>query len=157
MISVVPQTPVFFNKSVFENIAMNNNLTEKEVKDALNMVNLLDDIEKMPMKLNTVISGQGGNISGGQIQRLAIARAIISKPELIIMDEATSSLDSWNERNIYNNLKAMKIAQLVISHRLSSIIDADRIYCLKGGRIVEVGNHEQLYNKKGYYYQMFKS
>lgn len=157
LISVVPQTPVFFNKSVFENIAMDKKLTEEEVKDALNMVNLLDDIEKMPMKLNTIISGQGGNISGGQIQRLAIARAIVSKPELIILDEATSSLDSWNERNIYNNLKTMEIAQLVISHRLSSIIDADRIYCLKEGRIVEVGNHEQLYNKKGYYYQLFKS
>lgn len=157
LISVVPQTPVFFNKSVFENIVMDRNLTEKEVKDALSMVNLLEDIEKMPMKLNTVISGQGGNVSGGQIQRLAIARAIVSKPELIILDEATSSLDSWNEKNIYNNLKTMEIAQLVISHRLSSIIDADRIYCLKEGRIVEVGSHEQLYDKKGYYYQLFKS
>lgn len=156
IISFVPQSPVFFNKSIRENIIMGKeNISDNDIILALNVANLYHEIEKMPLKLDTIVSGQGGNISGGQIQRLSIARAIVSIPKIIIMDEATSSLDSYNEKIIYDNLKNLNISQLVISHRLSTIIDSDYIYCIDKGSIIEEGTHDELINIGGFYYTLF--
>lgn len=158
IISIIPQVPFFFDGTILDNITVGiENYSHKNIQEALELVNLLDEINAMPLKLNTNLSGQGGNLSGGQIQRIAIARAILSKPELIIMDEATSSLDVSNEKLIYNNFKNMGLAQIIISHRLSSIIDSDRIYYIRNGKVVEVGNHEELCAKKGYYYELFQN
>ena len=115
----------------------------------------MGEIEKMPLGLDTFISGQGGNLSGGQIQRIAIARAIVNKPELLIMDESTSSLDSINEQKIYINLRKENITQLIVSHRLSTVANADYIYVLSNGRIVEQGDHLKLLGFNGLYANMF--
>lgn len=156
IISVVPQSPVFFNKTIKENITLGKICSDdNKLNKVLKIANLQDEIDKMPMKLNTMVSGQGGNLSGGQIQRISLARALINEPQLLIMDEATSSLDSWNERIIFNNLKSSGITQLIITHRLTTITEADEIIMLENGNIVEYGKHEELLNKRGSYYKLY--
>lgn len=158
LISIVPQIPIVFNKTIKDNITLDDpSISETEVKKALEIANFVEEVEQMPMGIDTLISGQSGNLSGGQIQRLAIARALVRKPQFLILDEATSSLDSNNEKIIYENLKEQKITSLIISHRLATIIDSDNIYVLDNGLIVESGNHNQLLLNKGTYYNLFNS
>lgn len=157
LIGIVPQQSIVFNKTVYENLTLGNVVVSAiDVVEVLKMVNLWDEIDKMPMKLNTTISGQGGNLSGGQIQRLALARALVRKPKLLILDEATSSLDIMNEKSVFNNLKKSGITLIVISHRLSTIVDSDRIYVLKDGRIIESGTHDELLQEQGFYFDLNK-
>lgn len=116
------------------------------------MAELREDIEKFPLKLNTYIGENGQNISGGQRQRIAIARALALKPEVIIFDEATSNLDPITEKKIGDNLKNLHITQIIITHRLSAVEDADRIYVIDRGKISESGTYEQLIKaKEGYF------
>lgn len=109
----------------------------------------------MPLGLRTVISASSSNFSGGQVQRLAIARAIIRHPELLVFDESTSSLDSINEEDLYRKLAQLNITAIIVSHKLSTIKNADKILVIDGGKIVESGTHEMLMNKKGIYYNLF--
>lgn len=102
----------------------------------------------MPLGLRTVISASSSNFSGGQVQRLAIARAIIRHPELLVFDESTSSLDSINEEDLYRKLAQLNITTIIVSHKLSTIKNADKILVIDGGKIVESGTHEMLMNKK---------
>lgn len=156
-VSVVPQYATVFNKSVRENITLgNDNISDREIWDALTTVNMADVIKRLPMGLNTKINNKGSNFSGGQGQRLAIARSIVKKPTLLILDEATSSLDTWNESIIYNNLKDLGIALLTISHRFSTVVDSDRVYVLEEGTIIESGQHSELIHKEGTYNSLFK-
>lgn len=158
LISIVPQIPIVFNKTIKDNITLDDpSISETEVKNVLETANFLEEVEQMPMGIDTLISGQSGNLSGGQIQRLAIARALVRKPQFLILDEATSSLDSNNEKIIYENLKEQKITSLIISHRLATIIDSDKIYVLDNGLILESGNHNQLLLDKSTYYNLFNS
>ena len=106
----------------------------------------------MPLGLDTIVGEGGQNISGGQKQRLAIARAMINEKEVIIFDEATSNLDQITEKKIYENLKATNKTQIIITHRLSSIRDVDQIYVLNKGKVIERGTHESLMKKQGWYY-----
>ena len=92
------------------------------------------------------------NISGGQKQRLAIVRAMSNKPEVVIFDEATSNIDSLTERKIYKRLKEARVSQIIITHRLKAVEDADRIYVIDDGNIVEMGKHEKLMEQQGLYY-----
>lgn len=155
-ISMVTQTPVMFNKTIRNNIVLDNEkISTDQVVRALKIANIWEEVQAMPLSLDTFISGQGGNLSGGQIQRLAIARAIINNPELLIMDEATSGLDYINEETIYRNLKKENITQIIISHRLSTIMNADYIYVLDKGNIIEEGTHEELIKFNGMYSTMF--
>lgn len=155
MIGIVPQIPLVFNKTIYENLTLGNGVISViDVVEVLKMVNLWEEVKKMPMKLNTTISGQGGNLSGGQIQRLTIARALIKKPKLLILDEATSSLDSKNERIIFKNLKMSGITLIVISHRISTIEDSNRIYVLEDGCISAFGSHDELLKNNEYYSQL---
>lgn len=154
-ISVVPQNSTLFNKTVKENITLGKKIEENEIWKALELVKLKETIKQLPMGLNTIISDNGSNFSGGQGQRLAIARAIVKKPTFLILDESTSSLDSINEIQIYKNLRKMKITLLIISHRLSTVMDSDKIYVLNEGRIVEEGMHEDLLKEKGIYYDLY--
>lgn len=131
--------------------------SDEDVINFLKQACIWNDVQKMPMGLYTIISGQGGNLSGGQIQRISLARALLKKPQILIMDEATSSLNVWNEKNIYFNLKKQNISQIIISHRLSTIKDADCIYVLSNGMFVEKGNHDELMNLKKIYYDLFKN
>ena len=145
LVAVVPQIPIVFNKTIRDNITLgDSSVSDEMIIDALRCACLVEDVNKMPLGLNTYISGQGGNLSGGQIQRLAIARALVHSPQLIIMDEATSSLDATTENMIYQNLRVLSITTIVISHRLSTIIDADCLYYVSKDGCIVSGTHEFL-------------
>lgn len=150
--SIVTQVPMAMNGTIKENIDLTNSLSEEEIYSCLEMVELREDIEKFPLKLNTYVGENGQNISGGQKQRIAIARALALKPEVIIFDEATSNLDPITEKKICDNLKKLHITQIVITHRLSAVEDADKIYVIDKGKISEFGTYAQLIKvKEGYF------
>jgi ATP-binding cassette, subfamily B, heavy metal transporter len=156
---VVPQEPVLFNDSIAYNIGYGAGTTDlKEVIAAAKMANLHDFIKDLPKGYETKVGERGVKLSGGQKQRLAIARMILSTPDIIIFDEATSQLDSESEKLIQDAFwKASKNkTTLIIAHRLSSITRADKIVVMDGGEIVEIGNHEQLLEKDGLYKKFWK-
>lgn len=156
IISIVPQVPIVFNKTIKNNITLDDsNISDNQVEYALKLANFWDEVKAMPLGINTFISGQGGNLSGGQIQRLALARALVRSPQLVILDEATSSLDSRNESIIYENLRKQNITTIIISHRLATISDSDMTYVIDNGRIIESGNHLELIKNKSVYYELF--
>ena len=145
VLSIVPQVPIVFNKSIKDNLTMQNpNVTDRQIEDSLRIAALWDEVISMPQGVETNVLGRGGNLSGGQIQRLSIARALISRPQVIILDEATSSLDSKKENEIFKNLRDIGITSVVITHRLSTIVRADKIIVLDGGLLVGEGTHTQL-------------
>ena len=150
--AIVTQVPMAMNGTIRENVDITNTLTDEEIYHYLDLVELKDDIEKFPLGLNTFVGENGQNISGGQKQRIAIARALALKPEVIIFDEATSNLDPLTERRICNNLKQLHITQIVVTHRLNAIQDADTIYVVEKGKIIESGTHAELLQLKGAYY-----
>lgn len=155
-IGMVPQDNTLFNKTIFDNIAMNRDDIELEdVKRACELAGIRQEIEQMPMKYNTLVSDMGMNLSGGQRQRIILARAFVNKPHLLICDEATSSLDSINEANIFEKLKKGGCTRIVIAHRLSTIADADIIYVMEQGKIAEQGTHKMLLGKKGIYFNLY--
>lgn len=155
---MVPQDNTLFNKSILENITMGReDITMEQVIEACTIAEILDEINEMPMKFNTIISDMGMNISGGQRQRIVLARAIVNQPNLLIFDEATSSLDSVNERQIYSNIYSKNCTRIIIAHRLTTIADADYIYVLKDGEIVEQGTHEELFQLNGEYSRLYQN
>ena len=113
-----------------------------------------DDIEHMPMGLHTIVSEGGGGISGGQRQRLMIARAIAPKPSLLMFDEATSALDNLTQKQVSESLDKLKCTRIVIAHRLSTIRQCDRIIVLDKGRIVEDGTYDQLIEQGGFFAEL---
>jgi ATP-binding cassette subfamily C protein len=139
---------------LFKNIIGASNLLLADAWEAARMAGLEDDIRQMPMGMNTVISAGGGTISGGQRQRLLIARAIVRKPRLLYFDEATSALDNHTQAIVSRSLEGLQTTRIVIAHRLSTIIKADRIYVLENGRILESGTYEQLMDRKQQFYEL---
>ena len=157
-IAVVPQDTVLFNESIYFNIKYAKNSASKDdVVKAAKMANIHDFINSLPDKYNTIVGERGLKLSGGEKQRVAIARAVLKSPKIIIFDEATSSLDSNSENKILQSMKEVskKITSLIIAHRLSTIKDADNIYVLNEGQIIESGNHDYLLSLKGTYSQMW--
>lgn len=158
-IGIVPQDTVLFNDSIFENIHYGNpDASSEEVQEAIRLAHLDEFIKLLPEGVDTVVGERGLKLSGGEKQRVAIARTILKRPSIIVFDEATSSLDSKTERAI---LKAMKEVSeghtsLVIAHRLSTVMDADRILVLDKGRIVETGNHQSLLETGGVYNHLWQ-
>lgn len=150
--SVVTQTPIATNGTIRNNLDVTHKMSEEEIYKYLELVELKETISRFPMGINTFVGENGQNISGGQRQRIAIARALIESQEVLIFDEATSNLDPITEKKIYENFKSLNITQVVITHRLNSIQDSDRIYVIEKGEIAESGTHEQLMNMKGIYY-----
>lgn len=151
--SIVTQNPMCLNASIRKNVDITGRFSDEEIWRALETAELKDEIKNMPLGLDTIAGEGGQNISGGQRQRLAIARALISKTEVIIFDEATSNLDQITEKKIYDNLRATNKTQIIITHRLASIRSADRIYVLNRGKLIEYGTHEDLLKMKGWYYE----
>ena len=153
---VVPQDVILLNDTIYNNIEMSReNITPEMIERASEIAQVNGEIEEMPMKYNTIISDMGTNISGGQRQRIGFARAIVNNPYVLLLDEATSSLDTINESRISEYLKSIGCTRIVIAHRISTIVDADVIYVMKDGRIVEQGNHKALMKKNGVYTKLY--
>jgi ABC-type multidrug transport system fused ATPase/permease subunit len=156
-IALVPQDIFLFGGTIHENIAYGKpNASEEEINEAARNANALEFIERFPEKMETVVGERGTQLSGGQRQRIAIARAILKDPKILVLDEATSSLDSESEQLVQSALeKLMKNrTSIVIAHRLSTIRNADKIVVLENGEIVETGTHEQLMNVKSGAYRL---
>ena len=113
-----------------------------------------DFVAECPMGINTYIGENGQNISGGQKQRIAIARALAQQPEVVVFDEATSNLDVITEKKIYDNIKKVGVSQIVVTHRLNTVQDFDKIYVIDKGTIIEMGTHAELMENEGLYCQM---
>jgi ABC-type multidrug transport system fused ATPase/permease subunit len=146
-IALVPQDVFLFGGSIRENISYGKpDATDNEIYSAAGKANALEFIERFPDKMNTIVGERGTQLSGGQRQRIAIARAVLKNPRILILDEATSSLDSESERLVQEALENLMVGRtsIVIAHRLSTIRKADQIMVLDGGRIVETGTHEEL-------------
>lgn len=159
IIGIVPQEPAMFNATITENIKFGKpDATHEEVVAAAKSANLHDFIESLPQKYNTYVGERGVKISGGEKQRIAIARAIIKDPKIIVFDEATSSLDSKTEQAILKTLDSVAQGRttIAIAHRLSTVIDSDVIYVLAHGKIVEHGTHAELLKHNGTYANLWQ-
>jgi ATP-binding cassette subfamily B protein len=157
-IGIVPQDTVLFNDTIRYNIAYGRcDASEEEIFDAARLANIHDFIVSLPQGYDTIVGERGLKLSGGEKQRIAIARAILKRPKILVFDEATSSLDSQSEQSILEALRrvAAEHTTLVIAHRLSTIIDADEIVVMDQGRIIERGTHRALLAQEGHYAQMW--
>ena len=151
-IGVVMQNGKLFQGDIFSNIAISAPwLTLEEAWEAAELADIADDIRAMPMGMHTIISEGGGGISGGQKQRLMIARAIAAKPKILMFDEATSALDNISQKKVSEALDGLKCTRIVIAHRLSTIRRCDRIIVLDGGNIVEDGTYDELLALGGHF------
>ena len=152
---VVLQDGGLISGSIFENITITApNAKLKRVKEVIREVGLEEDIKSMPMGLHTVLSENSGTISGGQKQRILIARAIVGKPKIIFFDEATSALDNVTQSMVVETLEKLKATKIVIAHRLSTVMNCDRILVLEHGQLVEEGSYQELMDKKGRFYEL---
>ena len=149
------QSGSLFTGDLFHNITITAPwATHDDAWEALRMACLEEDVRQMPMGLHTVVSEGGGGFSGGQKQRILIARALISKPDIIFFDEATSALDNISQKAVSDNLDELMCTRVVIAHRLSTIRHCDRIVVLDKGKIAEQGTFEELMENKGLFYEM---
>ncbi|MBO3370221.1 ABC transporter ATP-binding protein [Clostridium perfringens] len=156
-LAVVFQDTFLFSDSIKDNIDFGGNKSEDEIIEAAKDSCAYDFIKEMPEGFETEVGERGLGLSGGQKQRLAIARALVRKTPILILDDATSALDMETEFNVLKNLskKQDKATTFIIAHRISGVKDADIILFMKDGEIVEMGDHENLLKKKGYYYSVY--
>ncbi len=155
---IVPQETILFNTSILENIRYGKlNATRDEVENAARLANALEFINKLPDKLDAIVEERGMNFSVGEKQRISIARVILKNPKILILDEATSSLDTVSERLVQEALSTLmkNRTTLIIAHRLSTIRNADKILVFNKGEIVEMGSHDELYEKGGLYRKLY--
>ncbi len=152
---VVLQNGKLIAGSIFENITItNSHASAADVNRVIEAVGLKEDIEKMPMGIHTVVSESSGTISGGQQQRILIARAIFNHPSILLFDEATSALDNLTQAVVCESLDKMNITRVVIAHRLSTIKNCDRILVFNNGNLLEEGDYDTLMSRRGLFYQM---
>ena len=140
---------------IASNITISNPMaTLDDAWEAAEIAGIADDIRKMPMGMQTFVTEGGGGISGGQRQRLMIARAVCGRKRILMFDEATSALDNVTQRHVAESLDSLKCTRIVIAHRLSTVRHCDRILVVDGGTIAEEGTFEQLIAKRGLFYEL---
>ena len=160
LVSIVPQKIDLFSGNIIDNIAVGDFSPNMElIIEICKSTGILEFIESMPNGFNTYLGENGATLSGGQKQRIAIARALYKQPEVLVLDEATSSLDSTSENYIQKAIEVLRVKKktiIIIAHRLSSVINADEIVVLQKGEVLEKGNHSELYSLKGNYYNLWQ-
>ncbi|MDM1553698.1 MULTISPECIES: peptidase domain-containing ABC transporter [Chryseobacterium] len=159
-VGIVMQDGYVFNDTVADNIAVgDDHIDKKRLIHAVNVANVKEFVESLPLGYNTKIGNEGIGISGGQRQRLFIARAVYKAPDFIFFDEATSSLDANNEKVIIDNLNQFFKGRtaIIVAHRLSTVKNADKIIVLDKGKVIEEGSHQELVNTKGAYFELIKN
>lgn len=158
-IAYVPQETFLFSGTILENLSLGlENKNMEEIVEAAKMARAHDFINELPLRYNTHLEENGANLSGGQRQRLAITRAILKKPDILILDEATSNLDSIMEAAIENTINTFSkgMTTIIIAHRLSTIKRCDRVFVMDKGEIIEQGSHEELLSQGGRYYKLWQ-
>ncbi len=156
----VLQDPFLFNSTIMENIRYGRlNAHDEEVIEAAAAANALSFIERLPAGFKTMINEDGSRLSQGQKQLLSIARAIVANPSILILDEATSSIDTITEIKIQEALKKLMLGRtsFIIAHRLNTIKQADKIMVIDKGEIIEMGTHYELLNKRGFYHELHET
>ena len=158
LIGIVTQQTILFNDTIKNNIVYGKSKpTEEEILDSIKIANLTEFIKKLPNGLDTIVGENGVKLSGGEKQRISIARAILKNPEILILDEATASLDSESERKVHkaidNIIKDRTV--IIIAHRLSTIKNSNKIIVIDDGKIIEEGTHQELIQLEGKYKQLF--
>jgi len=161
-IAYVSQDSFFFSASIYDNLCfgLERKVSLEEVIKVCKQASAHDFISELPSRYDTLLEENASNLSGGQRQRLAIARALLKKPDIIILDEATSNLDSTTEKNITDMLKQLEsegVTIIMIAHRLSTIQHAHQIFVMEKGHIIEQGSHEELLLNKNNYYILWKN
>ena len=142
--------------SIYDNITAGHAATHDEAWEAAKAAGIEDEIRQMPMGLHTLVAEGGANLSGGQRQRLLMARALLRKPALMILDEATSALDNRSQAIVTESLNRLKVTRILIAHRLSTIRQADRIYVIEAGRVVQQGTFNELMRTDGLFARLMK-
>ncbi len=156
-IGTVIQNGSLFQGEIYSNIVITDpSLTLDDAWEAAEIAGIADDIRQMPMGMHTMIAEGQGGISGGQKQRLMIARAVAPKPKILLLDEATSALDNITQKKVSDSLDALKCTRIVVAHRLSTIRNCDRIIVLDDGKVVEDGKYQELIDKNGFFAQLVK-
>lgn len=156
-VATVLQHPALFNDTVRMNLTLGRELSDEQLWQALEVAQLADTVRELPSGLDTIVGRQGVRLSGGQRQRLAIARMVLSDPQVVILDEATSALDAETEAKLHDALREFlkNRTTLIIAHRLSAVKQADRAYVFDGGQIIEEGMHEELIKGDGLYSRLY--
>ena len=158
-IAYISQDIFLFSGTIRENLELGNeDATMEDIIEACRLSKADEFINSMPLRYETMLEENGANLSGGQKQRLAIARALLKKPDILIMDEATSNLDSITEKAIEKTINSLSrnITTIIIAHRLSTIMRCDKIFVMEKGRFIEQGTHSELIANRGRYYYLWK-
>ncbi len=155
-IGYVSQETFLFNKTIRENLFVDEGVDWKEILDLSEKLKILDFINQLPNRFETLIEENGKNLSGGQRQRLSILRALLKKPDILILDEATSNLDFITEKSIKNVIDSLEITTIIIAHRLKTIKMCDKIFIFEKGKIIESGEHLELLEKRGKYFEFWE-
>jgi len=151
---VVMQQSQLMPGSLYDNIVGTSGGSLDDAWAAARQVGLAADIEAMPMGMQTLVLEGGGSLSGGQMQRMMIARAIVSRPKILLLDEATSALDNRSQAVVTDSLDRLRVTRVVVAHRLSTVVNADRIYVLDAGRLIETGTYNELMQAQGHFAQL---
>ena len=155
----MPQNPFLFSESIEKNIRFGNqNASLEQIQEAAKNADVAKNIEGFNKGYQTLLGERGVTLSGGQIQRVSIARAFIKEAQILLLDDCLSAVDTETEETILKNLEKMAANKttLIVSHRISSIKNADKIIVLENGKIIEQGNHADLVNKQGYYTDLYE-